>query len=308
MLVFCLLLTGIHCANAQQPSGEKSEPASFTDRYHGGFSRGLESMVKAIDRFFTSESAFQEATKSELRLSFESDFDDNWSHSLDLRGKIELPDTEKRLRLLIESELDEIDDRTPPDVDQQEQDEEEYYLSLERKRRRTRDWDVRPSLGVRLGLSPDLFARLRAIRYHQLDGWLIRPSATLYWISSRGKGVNGEIRFDRSLDEDFLFRSTSKIGWNYNDQRTSAGQTFSLFQKIDSQNRLVYQLGSRGDDDPIWRTTEHFLRVIFRSNIYSKWLFFNVEPEVVYRREDGFEPDARLVLRLEAYFGQQYLN
>jgi hypothetical protein len=303
-----MLLSGMHASNAQQTShDEPDETTIYPDRIHAGLSEGLEAMVKAIDRFFASESAFQEATKSELRLSVDNDFDGDWNHSADLRGKIELPETQKRLRLLIESELEEIDDRAPTDVNREEQDDD-YYLSLERKRKRDRTWDIRPSLGARVGISPELFARLRAIRYLQLNEWLMRPSATLYWISSRGKGLNGEIRFDRPLDEVFLFRSESKIGWNHDDSRTSTGQTFSLFQQIDSKNRLIYQLGSRGNDDPKWRTTEHFLRLVFRSNIYGKWLYFNLEPEVAYRRDESFDPEARVVLRLDAYIGQQYLK
>ena len=81
-----------------------------------------------------------------------------------------------------------------------------------------------------------------------------------------------------------------------------------FFKRSLERHRRVYQIGVNGNDETRgWRVNDYFLRVLFRGNFYRKWLYYDIQPELVFSREEDFEADPRLILRLEAFFGQEYL-
>src|SRR3569623_413717 len=115
---------------------------------HIAVSHSLESMARNIDAFFAADQTFEESTRSYARVRIDTKLDNDLQIGFDgdVRVKIDLPRTERKLKLLIESDdttrtgvPDRLDD-TPIDVVRRQ----DYLLSLERVNEENK-WDVRPN-------------------------------------------------------------------------------------------------------------------------------------------------------------------
>src|SRR3569832_2727039 len=150
---------------------------------HIAVSHSLESMARNIDAFFAADQTFEESTRSYARVRIDTKLDNDLQIGFDgaVRVKIDLPRTARKLKLLIESDAttrtgvpDRLD-ATPLDVVRRQ----DYLLSIERVNE-VNKWDVRPATGNKQRRKPDPNLRLRATRYHDLSGWLMRTAGSVF--------------------------------------------------------------------------------------------------------------------------------
>ena len=222
----------------------------------------------------------------------------------DLKLRIDLPRTERRLKLLIETDPQRDNtnqlENVPIDVVQ----EKDYFLSLERQRKRGA-WDVRPALGIKAHFPPDPFVRLRAFRYVDLNTWLLHVSGNAFWFNSSGWGMNTSLEFDRALSASFLFRSGTTFSWEEEEKFRRIEQVFTLFQRIGDRVNLAYETGIHFDDEMDWDSNLYYGRVRYRQDIHKNWLFAEIIPQLTYREENNFEDEFSLTFRLEMVFGRR---
>src|SRR3569833_2727063 len=266
---------------------------------HIAVSHSLESMARNIDAFFAADQTFEESTRSYARVRIDTKLDNDLQIGFDgdVRVKIDLPRTERKLKLLIESV-----DATRIDVVRRQ----DYLLSIERVNE-VNKWDVRPAAGIKLRWVPDPFLRLRATRYHDLSGWLMRTAGSVFWFTSDGLGANTTLDFDRPVGDMMFFRSSTILRWQENDQFLTAEQQLSMYHRLDPKHYLVYQVGARANQHPDWAMQQYFVAVHYRKNVYRNWLFLELIPQIDYHVERDFEALPSITLRLEGVFGQDYL-
>ena len=278
---------------------------------HVVVSHGLERMARRIDSFFAADQAFEESTRSYARLRFDTILDQHMQISFDgdVRVRIDLPRTERKLKLLIESDTRDTTDPTQNQIDQPPVDavkRPDYLISVEQVQE-LNAWDVRPAAGIKLRWIPDPFVRIRATRYHDLDGWLMRTAGNLFWFVSDGAGATSTLDFDHAMGETALFRSGTTLRWAETDQFLTAEQLMSIYQRIDPRRYVVYQVGAVATRDPDWAMQQYFVAVHFRKNVYKNWLFMEVIPQINYTVDRDFRADPTLTFRIEGVFGQEYL-
>ncbi len=279
-----------------------------TEAAHILFSTGLERTARKIDSFFAEEKSFDEATETYARVRADTTVDEQGqlTFSGDIKIKVDLPRTERELKLLIETDTKDGTTESPQDTPIDVIQKQDYLLSIERVRQ-LETWDIRPAAGIKLRWLPDPFLRVRAIRYRELGNWLERISGSLFWFASEGAGVNTALEFNRDIGETLLFRSITSLQWKEDDQFLSANQLLSLYQPIDQRQYLVYQLGAQASQDPDWAVTQYTAAVHYRKNIYKKWLFFELIPQIDYKKENDYDAEPSITFRLEGVFGRDYL-
>lgn len=275
---------------------------------HATVSERIERSAQWLDGFFASDRIFDEATDTYARVNLDTVFEPRGEIGFagDLRLKIDLPRTERRLKLLIESDpqretRDDLQD-VPADVVS----ENNFSLSLERQLREARHWDIRPAIGVKAHTPLDPFTRLRAIRYFGLGKVVSRVAATGLWFDSSGWGANLGVEFDRAIGPAYLARSGTGFGWEEEDKFRRITQEFSLFHRMDEHRNMAYQIGVLADDEFDWDVNTYYWRVRFRKDIHEGWLFAEIIPQVTYHEETDFDDEPSLTLRLEAVFGRSY--
>jgi len=278
------------------------------DDTHTSISSGLESSVTSMDNFFSDDKSLHEATESYMRIALDVVQKEYGGTGFagDLKLKADMPRTKKKLKLLIETDAqrgsrDNLND-IPSDVVQQR----DFFIALERKIGGQRVWDIRPALGIKVRFPLDTFARVRSYRYIDLDPWLLRASNTFDWFDSRGFGANGALEFDRAVSKNFLFRVSTSLNWREEEMFRRFDQGFSLFQTIDADQNLAYQISGFADDEYDWRANSYYIQARYRKRLYKKWMFGEIIPQWTFLKQTGFHSEPSLTMRLEMVFGEHY--
>lgn len=276
---------------------------------HDYVSSGLETTAKSLDEFFAEDTAYEDSTRTYLRLGLDSVLRERegFGFSGGLRLKLHLPRTKKRLRLLIESddqrsESENLENK-PTDVAQRS----DYSLAIEKDVSGANKWNLRPSLGIKLHSRIDTFFRLRSHRYFSYNDWLMRVSHHAAWFDSRGFEANTGLALDHPLSKNLLFRYSPTLSWQEEEMFRRITQGFSVYQEIDSRQKMAYQIIAEADDDwNEWRAKRYDALIRYRRGLYKKWLFGEVIPQLIFLKETGFHNDPIITFRLEVVFGERY--
>jgi hypothetical protein len=275
------------------------------DKTHDLLSRRVVDLGLRLDRLFGGDS-FEPDPRSHIRVSFTTLIeDDGVELEPRLRVRLALPNTERRLSLILESEDDRRFDRAtgyepaPPTLLRPE---EGFTAGLRYLQRFANRFDLDADAGIRLRIPPDPFVRARIGRSFFVDVWELRLSEEAYWRYERGAGALSRFIAQRALAGPRFFRSATEVEWVNRDQRFHYAHDFILSHEFTPLNAVQTRIGARGESDPN-QLTEWFVNIGWRRNIYKDWLFAEVRPELLFERERDFQAEPRLFLTLEAYFG-----
>lgn len=310
------LLLGLMCLC---PTAVWAEPASSVvvpsledqalgalDESRDYVSRGFVDLVKDIDRFFGSERNFQESNDSVLQLDVTrvSGYSGNRQVVLSGRANVHLPNTEKRLHLLIESDPDKnlTTDARPGQaaLTQSKQTPSSYAAAVRYEKPQDNRWHFSVDGGIRFqGLSSHLFARTRAVYDTKLAAWDMRFIETPFWFNNLGLGNSTQLDLDHSLSEPLLFRASSYATWLHDKQNFDLRQDLSLFQKLNERAAMLYQASVIGASQPQLHSSDYVLMVQCRYRLHQRWMYFEISPQMHYPQARAYHPSPMLSLRLE---------
>lgn len=286
----------------------------FLNSPHSVVSDGVETVAKYMDIFFADEKIYQESTKSYAILSGKAITDKHGEtrYAGDLRIKIDLPKTKKKMKLVLESDteqelqsgLDHPAEQSPGKAAS----EADYYAALQRELAEFDEWKFYSSLGLKLRIPLDPFLRIRATRLENFAKWKMRFSETLFWFDSLGTGAASLLEFDRTMYNNLLFRSTSSAIWKDETDDYELTQSFKLFHEITERRAVSYTIAAYGTNKPTIHSTSYLFNIRYRQRIHKDWLFIEIKPEVLYERENDFHPEPTLTLQVDMIFGNKYVQ
>ena len=277
---------------------------SFLDTPHAAVAGGLNWLAKGMDAFFANEKVFYDATGSYIRLTW----DNSWSeggevHSVgNLKLKLKLPRTQKKLRLVFAS--DPIKDRDNVDrtVLEQQQTDSGLFAGVQGELGKEEGWHYKPSLHIKLRTPVDYLVRLRADHRFPLEDWTIYFSESVYWFYSTGAGSDTQLEFDHQLDANSVFRAAFFARWTDETDYFTLSEVVSLTHRLTDRRSLSYQAGIYGQSQPGFHVTDYLLQLRYRQRIHSDYLFMELVPEIRYRKDAGFRAEHSLLLRIEMVF------
>lgn len=292
-------------------SGEREGYLNWMIDQRNAWSYRIGNLGRDLDGFLAGREVPLERSGGYMRIGIhgiwhkggEVDFDPR------VKLKLELPYTEEKFRLIIENDPDEdknLQERTRYHALSPSEDNQSTLVGAVRYVFDAIDrWDMSTDLGVKIRLPPDPFWRFQAQRGWPLaDEWELRLRQRVYYYLKDGLGENTELYLERPWDQNKLLRIKSEAQWSKDDARFEFGQTFSILQRIDDIRATEWRLGILGENQPNVRTTDYFLNLTYRRLLYKDWLFYEVTPELLFPRDDGFRPNPSLSLGLEIIFSE----
>ncbi len=275
------------------------------DKAHDLLSSSAQDSALWFDDFFgPSEEADQASSHFRLRLQqrvFEREPNEFKAR---VSASYYLPNTEKRLKLLVESdpdsELTEVRDESSEEADSG------FRAALRWTPLDYRAWDLSFDLGITLDSGLDPFARTRARYYHSLDdrtvvklsqelkveaqdGWSETSRVTVERIhSASGYRLHGRAKYGEETEG--LEWSTTLV----RAERLNAVSALATFLTISGRTRdeeeqsEIYRLGAN-----------------YRRNFLRSWLYYEVEPQLTWPRKYDYATNLELRLTLEVQFGQR---
>ncbi len=262
-----------------------------------------------IDRFFGDPRYFQEANKSVLQLNLAKVYepgDSGGSVVLDGQAKLDLPSTERRFSLMLESNPEKnISSDTPKRPvlanDVVTSNNQSAALRIE-KPPVDSPWHFSADAGVKVRVPLEPFVRSRASYSKPLGSWRAKAAETVFWFSSIGAGETTQIDFERFISEPVLFRATSTVTWMNDPHNFDLRQDFSIYHTLNDRTGLLYQASVVGVSQPELEATEYVLLLLARYRLHRSWVFFEISPQLHFPKIKNFDASPMLLLRLEVLF------
>lgn len=280
---------------------------SFFDETHKSISSGVESLVQNIDDFFTESSHAYESSGSYLRLRQNVIFREAGvvDSSTDIRFKLRLPNTEKRLKLFFETRTEDdpnnilTGSENAPTTNVKEDD---FRLAVQTESDEKYGFKFKPRLGIHLGSEIDPYVKFRLNKDKEYVKWNLKWHETLQWYDSIGWGLDSYFELGRKISDNDLFRSSTFARWQNVTDKFDLSHVFSMSHVFSKRRALSYYVGAYGVSEPTVHATHYLLGATYRQNIHKDYLFFEIEPQIRYEKTNDFHADHSLALRLEVLF------
>jgi hypothetical protein len=148
------------------------------------------------------------------------------------------------------------------------------------------------------------FARSSASYSYPMSLVQLKLTESVFWFNSTGLGENTLFEVDHHITDKVLFRATSGVRFLTNDQHFTYHQDFAIFDKINREKSLLYQLSASGVSRPSTEISEYVALVLYRRLIHQDWVYFEINPQLHYPKINNFQLNSVLVLRLEFMFSK----
>jgi hypothetical protein len=265
-----------------EPEDPNDIPISWVDTSHAYATDRTQALTEWMDNFFGDPNYDIEKAESLVRLEWVNDWDeeDNYNTKLRLRGKLQLPRVSKRLNLVFSGE----DGDTLSDDDRQNEDRVGLlYNVAERKRSRL---DL--TLGFNTGdLRPGIRYRNQGPITKQFS---YRYTQRIQYETNEGFYTTGQINLDHALSENNLVRWSNRVVYGEETKGAEWRTRLSLSRRIrpaHKKHQLVISYFGviNGVTDPSY-TKNYRLGMLFRRQVYRKYLFAELEPSYNFRRNN----------------------
>ncbi|WP_235937521.1 hypothetical protein [Marinobacter caseinilyticus] len=269
----------------------------------------VRSLGEWADRTLSGNPRAAPNNESYLRigLATESEYGDVAQFEPEARFKLDIPTVEEKLRLVIESESDELiplsERRRDRQLTEDQRTETDATGALRYLSELSDHINLSNDIGARLRFPPDAFWRARTRGVWSLDeNWRFTIDQRIYYFHVDGWGERTWLGFDRTVFDDWHFLSASEAAWVHSDRKFQLSQVFGLYKQLNNRAELNPRLGVLGESKPGWRTTDVFADVTYRYRLYDDWLYGEVIPTVEFPRSYHFKDRVSLILRIELYF------
>lgn len=276
---------------------------------HSVQSERVQNLGEWADRTLSGNPSAMPNNESYLRIGFaaESEYGDLAQFEPEARFKLDIPTVEEKLRLVIESESDELiplsERRRDRQLTEDQRSDTDATGALRYLSELGDSINLTNDIGARLRFPPDAFWRARARGHWQLDpNWRFTVDQRLYYFHVDGWGERTWLGFDRLVYGGWRFLSASEAAWVHRDRNFELSQILSLYKRLNNRAELNPRLGILGESNPSWRTTNIFADMTYRYRLYDDWLYGEIIPAIEFPRDYRFKDRASLILRVELFF------
>ena len=273
---------GAETPDAQPCPARTPGNSTWADTSYQFVTTQSDSLANWIDSFFGSRNSDVESADSVLRLLGEVKWDqeDGTDQKLRLRGKVDLPRLSRKLSLVFSEDDDERRD-VLPDQDRKDSDIGLVYRVAQQGRAR-----LYASVGTNSSLEFRSSLRYR-YDYPFSERWHGRFSERLYYKEDDGFGTLTRGDLDFSFDDNHVIRWTTDVEYGEETAGTEWGGRLSYFDRMNEKEVVNFFAAVSGETDPEAFTDAYSLGVRYRRNIWRPWVFVEVEPSHVWRKEDA---------------------
>jgi hypothetical protein len=300
ILLLFISVTFITSLSAQ----EIEQEYPWLDTMHQSIASSVNSSALWFDDFFAlkefthNEEAYGEAR---IRLGWEPRSRDLNEFETRFKVRVKLPNLKNRADLVL-SDYD--DDRPNNDIQASGNNEfvENNRFSLALRWRSSPESGLSHRIGV--GRRLQAFVKSRYRNSHMLtEKTNLRWETSAYLYSNDGLGANFSWQLDYNASSHSIFRWNNQYYYRDKTNDWLWQHSVQKLTQFDEKNALIAGYYIEGLSQPNYRLEEYLVSLRWRKNTLRKWLFYEVEPFILWRRDEQFSASYGIALRLEGYFG-----
>ncbi|MCW8090875.1 hypothetical protein [Alteromonas sp. ASW11-130] len=286
----------------------ENEDAYWFDHWQRSFTDSMDSTARKLDSFFAVEGsdAYKDArAEGRIRLGWEPRTRDMSELDLKFRVRVKLPALKDRVDLLLSDDDDYDDEDTINAVrDPGLPRKESTTIAL-----RFKQSDDSP-LSYRLGTGRrgQVYVKSRyRDTYPITENWSMLYDAEAYYYTRDQFGAELGASFQRVSESDHVFRFNNRYYYRDLTEDWMWRHEVQFLQPLTDDSAVIYNLFTEGFTKPANRLDQYYISARYRTNPHREWLFYEVEPFVLWLREEDFKPSYGLALRIEVYYGRYHL-
>lgn len=319
LLTFCWLGIMTTVAATAYAEEEDSDLPDWAEERIEPFRESVGNWVdntsRRIDGFFGTDDHMQAKNESYLRFGQEIDWmeGDGTRGDTTLRYRIDLPTSEERLRLVLESDPEEsqgtLEEQGSGRLANDQRDRRSSTLGLDwlETRDKRENWSNRVGAGIRLRLPLDPYVRFTSERLWQLgEGpWQLESNNRVSWFNNEGYSARTRWDVGRPLSERRHLRFITNVQWREEEDKLEYSEIAEINHRINRRSALRYSAIAIGESASNPRMTNYYLQTRYRRDIHKGILFADVIPELHFQRDVSYDPRWAMTLRLEMYFQRE---
>jgi hypothetical protein len=305
-----------------QPPDDLPPKPSFIDFQRDYVADKFVSFANEIDSFFGDDRNFQETNKSVLQIDATRVMQQANAPNIGLtyKAKFHLPNVQRRLHLLLESNPDQhLPGQTlAQQLLQQESTifkavatPDSYGAAIRFENKEGSPFQLSADGGLKAdsgqqfyNYSVHPFARSSASYIQAFKSVQLKWTESLFWFNTTGMGENTQLDVDHHYTDRVLLRATTGATFLVSNEDFTFHQDFSIFDTLNEQASLLYQISATGVSRPAAEVTEYVAMVLYRRRVHQDWVFLDINPQLHYPKANEFQLNAELILRLEFMFSK----
>ena len=256
-----------------------------------------------IDNFFGDDIINDDVAGSRAKLSFftrrEIGKPVEFKYGIDVR--LALPNTNERFSLLVQSSDDEDEgqENIPIDINEKA----EYSTALRYMFKETEFWKVSFDNGIKWGVPPDPFSRLRFRRLTYSDSYHTRLTQTIEWSADDGFEESTRFELNRPLNIDRMIRFSGGASYALEDDFFELDYGVNLYHELNRKEVLAYYLRVSGANTKNMSFNNYGIGIRYRRLVYQDWVFAEVTPELETANANNYDVTPIIMFRFEALIG-----
>ncbi|MDI9244958.1 hypothetical protein [Marinobacter sp. CHS3-4] len=269
----------------------------------------VQSLGEWADRTLSGSTQALPNNESYIRVGFatESEYGDPAQFEPEARFRLDVPTVERKLRLVVESESDELiplaERRRDRQLTETERSDTQATGALRFISNVGDAINLNNDIGVRLRLPADAFWRATARkRWQTASPWTLAVKQRIYYFHQDGWGARSWFGASRDLGKNWQGLLASEIEWLHSERKFEFSQVLNTYKRLNNRATINPRVGILGESQPNWRHTSVFADMTYRYRLHSDWLFGEIIPALEFPREESFKDRASLILRIELFF------
>lgn len=307
IFVACFVV-GAYSVQAEPTPKDDLQPVEYQwlDDLHDDIAHSVKVSAQWFDDFFAHEDAgHNEHAKAQARikLGWEPRSGDLTDIEARFKLRVQLPNLKNKVDLVFSDYDDDIPDekvraaRNNQQVDQQDR----FNLALRFRAKEHKGLSHRIGIGRKF----QLFARSRYRKEINFTNNLdLRWEAAIYYYSRDRFGTSTAFTLDYQASNKSIYRFDNRFYFRDKQDNWLWQHSLQKFYQYDQGSAITYGLYFEGLSKPSYRFEKYLVSVKWRQSTVREWLFYEVEPFVLWERDEGFRPSYGIALRLEGYFGE----
>lgn len=279
---------------------------SWLDNWHSNFSESMDYTAQRLDEFFAlADSDEHENARAEGRVRFgwEPRTRDLAAQDFRFRVRVKLPALKDRVDLMLsDDESYDRQDSIRAARDAVNENRDSTTLSL----RYQEEQDSPISHRIGAGRRGQLFAKSQyESDYHFTDFLKMDYDAELYYYTRDQLGAELGLDFTYLLADEKYLRFNNRYYYRDRFEDWFWRHEVQYLRPLTQESAILYTFVTKGLTKPNHHLNEVYTSARWRTNYLRSWLYFELEPFVIWLRKEDFKPSYGVAMRFEFYYGQQ---
>jgi hypothetical protein len=264
---------------------------------------GVDSTAVVINNWFKregSDNLTPATTKGRLRFGWEPRSGDLGEFDLRFKIRVKLPALEDRAELLLSDEEDDVNQQGIKAARGRElSGGDQAVLALQFKDQTTDKISYR----IGFGRGSQLYTRARfSDKYSFSEQATLRYFAETNYYSGDKLGFEANAQYGFVFDSESAFEISNSFRYRNNSNDWLWRHELKLLRLGKNDTSYLFTASIDGVSRPAYRKEQMLVSVRYKRKVLREWLFLEIEPYVLWLRDEDFRASMGLAIRTEIHF------